>query len=811
MIAMRRGRCCRRPASALLIAVALLVAPRAAHPVTREWYEYYRDAEKALGQKRWAEAASMLVEATRLKPDPGVALPTYGMQYLNYFPYLKLGIAYYNLGNYEGALQMFEREEKAGAVLRSSRDRQDLDAFRKLAREAQSRARDAENERLRQRVDESIREAQKLEEQGKFTEALDAASRASAADPSNKDASALVERLRQKQREQEAETRREQIVREGRSMRDAGKLEEAANLFNQAQSMRADPEVRALLEDTRAMIRSQMEATRSVEERKRTVQSALADALKLEGEKRYTDALGKLQTVLALEPSNKDALAMQTRLTTAAVEKSKVEEVLRALTDGMGHLKQGRAEMAVTELNHVLAIDPNNADARQSFLQALQQMNAQFLSESRQSPKIAPIIVLYGGGPNGSGQSAETVSDPDVPVSGTVLDDGPEVTISFSTTPTGAGDAMPRMLLKGQKSVGLYRFEFERRLRIEPGMAVIRVTAVDADKLTAAADRRIVYARPWHRSPWALAGAATTLLLGFGGVFAWKARLRAHALQRRYNPFVAGTPVLREESFFGREALIQRILQSVHNNSILLYGERRIGKTSIQHHLQKRLQKLHDAEYEFYPVFVDIQGVPQEKFFATLAGEVFHELGEKIDPALGSRDPRSDPGYDYESLVKDLRAVLKSLNAKAAKRAKLVLLIDEVDELNEYDPRINQRLRSLFMKRFAEDVNAVVSGVAIKRKWESEGSPWYNFFEEIEVKPFTRADAVELIERPIRGIFDVEPGVTEHIIELTQCRPYLIQRLCMSIVSRLYEQKRRRISLEDVRAVEPLLEGRTQL
>ncbi len=39
-------------------------------------------------------------------------------------------------------------------------------------------------------------------------------------------------------------------------------------------------------------------------------------------------------------------------------------------------------------------------------------------------------------------------------------------------------------------------------------------------------------------------------------------------------------------------------------------------------------------------------------------------------------------------------------------------------ELNEYDPKINQKLRSLFMKSFAENLVSVVSGVEIKKQWE---------------------------------------------------------------------------------------------
>jgi len=145
--------------------------------------------------------------------------------------------------------------------------------------------------------------------------------------------------------------------------------------------------------------------------------------------------------------------------------------------------------------------------------------------------------------------------------------------------------------------------------------------------------------------------------------------------------------------------------------------------------------------------------------------------------------------------------VIKVLEPKTDKQIKIVLLIDEVDELNAYDPRINQRLRSLFMRNFSEKLVAVVSGVAIKKHWESEGSPWYNFFEEIPVEPFRREDAVDLIQEPIKGVFKIEPRVVDRIIELTDCKPYLIQKLCIAVVNQLHEEGRRRITVADVEAV----------
>jgi hypothetical protein len=96
--------------------------------------------------------------------------------------------------------------------------------------------------------------------------------------------------------------------------------------------------------------------------------------------------------------------------------------------------------------------------------------------------------------------------------------------------------------------------------------------------------------------------------------------------------------------------------------------------------------------------------------------------------------------------------------------------------------------------------------VGIKKRWESEGSPWYNFFEEIEVKPFQRQDAERLIREPIRGIFTVEKGVVDEIIERTDCRPFQIQKWCIALVNRLHEERRRRITLADVEAVDRLSE-----
>ena len=364
----------------------------------------------------------------------------------------------------------------------------------------------------------------------------------------------------------------------------------------------------------------------------------------------------------------------------------------------------------------------------------------------------------------------------------------------------GAGSSL-ETVAQHQQLGDTYVTEFHVDKVLAAGPETFKVVATDAEGLESRSEYAVNFQPPWYQSPRTFVVLSVALAALTGTVLVARRRRRARRRQRRFNPYMAGAPVLDEGLFFGRDPLIDRILQTVHNNSLLLYGERRIGKTSIQHHIKKRLEEIDDPIYEFFPVYVDLQGTPESRFFATLADDIFSDLETHLAGLTPSRSLNVEVEYSHRDFVRDLRAVIHHLAERSSKQIKLVLLIDEVDELNDYDPRINQRLRSLFMKSFAENLVAVVSGVEIKKQWEREGSPWYNFFEEIEVLPFQVEDARALIERPIANVLKLEEGVTERIIELTGLRPYLIQKLCIAVVNRAYENDASTITLADVDAI----------
>ena len=178
-----------------------------------------------------------------------------------------------------------------------------------------------------------------------------------------------------------------------------------------------------------------------------------------------------------------------------------------------------------------------------------------------------------------------------------------------------------------------------------------------------------------------------------------------------------------------REQLIRRILGSIHNNSILLNGPIGTGKTSILLCLKGCLADAEDPAVDFYPVYIDLHGVAEDLLFATVADAVLGQLAF----APPSKVARFGPDYGHRDLSRDFRAVIRTLGERSLKPARLVLLVDGIDELNDYEPRTTQRVRSLFMASLAESLVMVASAVEIDKHWEQEGSPWYNFFEEIEL------------------------------------------------------------------------------
>ena len=766
------------------------------------WYEHYARAETALDDQQWTLAVEEINSAIGKKGDSGARARSYGMNVIAYFPYLKLGIAYFHLGQFDAALQAFETEARLGAIAQSDSASAELERYQSLVRDARAVAEVEEQQRIARIIERSISDAQALLDQGSLDEAMASLDQALAVAPDDDVAQEVMQQLRAQvarfEQERRQYERAAELVEAGQALAEEGKFGEASSVFRQAEILNPGPDVRALLADAQDKLLTELEGSHEFDDWEAAVAAWLQDVEQLEAAGQPAAALDRLQSILVLEPSHDEAIAIQRRLLAARKEaesgRARQAAISELLAQAQAQFDAGSTEEALAAANRVLALDPGNTVALGHIAQAYSIISRQLLGTSDKSniPPAVRFVDLRSEG--GDGLLLETSSAPDFRLNGVVIDDSP-----VDVVVRGDNVQVLDTSLDSQPLGEFFITEFSVVARLTPGRSTFRLVATDTENLTSSSEYVVMYVRPYYRAPWFFA-ALLAVAVTIGGAVLWsRARRRERLRTRRFNPYVAGAPVIEDDMFFGRQELVDRILQTIHNNSLLIYGERRIGKTSIQHQLKKRLSELDDPVYDFHPVYVDLQGTPEDQFFQTIASDVF----EQLEPVLGGLRPGHDTSgdYSYRDFIRDIRAVLKVLESRSARKVRLVLLIDEVDELNDYDPRINQKLRSLFMKNFAENLVAVVSGVEIKKHWEREGSPWYNFFEEIEVRPLEPRDAQALIERPIGGIFKVEGGVADRIISLTAGKPYLIQKMCIALVTRLHEQRRRKITIADVEAV----------
>jgi hypothetical protein len=275
-------------------------------------------------------------------------------------------------------------------------------------------------------------------------------------------------------------------------------------------------------------------------------------------------------------------------------------------------------------------------------------------------------------------------------------------------------------------------------------------------------------------------------------------RRRREALQRRFNPYVSGDPIQDSSLFFGRQQTLGKIVNTLHENSIMIHGERRIGKTSLLYQLEQLLRAADDPDYLFVPVYVDLEGTGEDELFHVLMEEILDVVPAYL-PALPELRFRSldKASYDDRDFSHDLGALLAGLDATTGQDVRLILLLDEMDVINDYDPVVQQKLRRIFMRTFARSLGAVVAGTQISKEWDRVESPWYNLFNEIELGPLDQESALRLILEPVQGIYTYDPAAVDFIVDNSHGRPFYVQQHCLEAINIMLAVGRTRVTLED--------------
>jgi tetratricopeptide (TPR) repeat protein len=264
------------------------------------------------------------------------------------------------------------------------------------------------------------------------------------------------------------------------------------------------------------------------------------------------------------------------------------------------------------------------------------------------------------------------------------------------------------------------------------------------------------------------------------------------------NPYIVGNAVGNSPAFVGRTDILQKVLAVVRDaqqNSIVLYGQRRIGKTSVLQELQAQLSQLGN----YHPVFFDLQDKAQWNL-----GRVIGNLADKIAEQLNLTSPNL--GTDPETHFRQnwLPKILNTLPIDTS----LVLLFDEFDVLA--NPESEQAGSAFFpylhdlLTVHLKHLNAVF---AIGRNIEDLTSIAWALFKDVAtsqpVSLLNYEDTVKLIRLSEDSLNWSNNDVIDKIWQLTSGHPFLTQSLCYGIWERLcYEKldKPPTVTLVDVEA-----------
>lgn len=258
------------------------------------------------------------------------------------------------------------------------------------------------------------------------------------------------------------------------------------------------------------------------------------------------------------------------------------------------------------------------------------------------------------------------------------------------------------------------------------------------------------------------------------------------------NPFIVGRPLTGVTSslFMGRQEIFdwleENLAGTVRPNALLLYGQRRIGKTSTLYQLVEgeqgsRLREQSDRP--LYPAYIDLQrlaGRPTDEWLRRLARDICHRVNTSNRDRSIPDSP--EPG---ETAYAAFDRCLDRLEQTTPPEALILLAVDEFEQIRagieggSLEPEVMLFLRSQIQHRRRIAFLLCGSNALLDEYWKDIT----DLTARCELGGLTYEQSVALIRRPLEGVLAVEDEAVDMIWERTQGHPFHIQSICHRLVS----------------------------
>lgn len=288
-----------------------------------------------------------------------------------------------------------------------------------------------------------------------------------------------------------------------------------------------------------------------------------------------------------------------------------------------------------------------------------------------------------------------------------------------------------------------------------------------------------------------------------------------------YEKLANGGPVTDTGMFYGRNEFIERITDAIisaDSKQLVIFGQKRSGKSSVLYHLKKSLENTKRTFCVSFSIGDIFETISTATFFYKILSVIEEELenlsfeGKEIPeftcPTFADFKENPNPADIFR---KHIRSFKRACSVHQEWRdKKLVVMIDEFTYL--FTAIKTDKVSDAIMKQWKaitqnEDAtfSSVLVGQDVFPMFKDEFPNEFGVTQDERLTYLSKDDAIKLIEVPIwnqkanrnRFIGDA----IDTIIDYTSCNPYYIQIFCARLVTEMNRKKYIEVTNADIKEV----------
>jgi len=255
-----------------------------------------------------------------------------------------------------------------------------------------------------------------------------------------------------------------------------------------------------------------------------------------------------------------------------------------------------------------------------------------------------------------------------------------------------------------------------------------------------------------------------------------------------------------EDELVGRNEFIQKIqnkLSAKRIESLIIHGQKRVGKTSLANVINKKLS-LESNNIVIALNVGDLNKISAEKFVNDLGNYIFEELKNNPNINFQLNKPK------FEGAISPLLQIVKHIN-KVNGDLKIIIIIDEFDEipsdlykLTDIGKTFFHNIRSLSKESCVGFVLVGSENIEIIK----QSTEMINKFENFKVDYFDKEnywnDFIDLVTKPLMNKIEYEKDAIVELFNRTEGNPFYTNLICGKVFDRAVENRNAFITKDDI-------------